>query len=267
VRLDLAGKTAVVTGASKGIGLAVTRALVAEGAKVAAGALTGSAELDALTEDGRVSVVLGDLTSAEGCQALVDKAVDRYGGVDVLVNNVGGVRPRTQGFLAVTDEDWQWALEVNLLSAVRATRAAVPHLVARAASSSAPTAIVTICSVNATLPDPGVIDYSAAKGALRSFMKSLSKELGPAGVRVNTVSPGPVETALWLGPGGVAETVGAAQGLDPAAVRDAAVADTPTQRFTRPDEVADLACLLASGNVGNLTGADVLIDGGMVATL
>jgi NAD(P)-dependent dehydrogenase (short-subunit alcohol dehydrogenase family) len=262
VKLDLAGKSAMVTGASKGIGLAVTRALREEGVQVAAGALTGSVELSALTEDGGVAAVLADLTTPSGCQALVDAAVNRFGGIDLLVNNVGGVRPRTQGFQEVTDADWQWALEVNLLSAVRATRAALPHLL-----EAAPSTIVTICSVNAALPDPGVIDYSAAKAALRSFSKSLSKELGPSGVRVNTVSPGPVETALWLGPGGVAETVGHAHGLDPAAVREAAVADTPTRRFTRPDEVAQVVLLLASGTVGNVTGCDVLIDGGMVTTV
>ncbi|MGI5132309.1 SDR family NAD(P)-dependent oxidoreductase [Pseudonocardia sp. CA-107938] len=262
MKLDLAGRRAVVTGASKGIGLAITRALLDEGARVAAGALTGSPELSARAEDGQAAVVLGDLTTATGCQALADEAVARFGGIDLLVNNVGGVRPRTEGFLHITDADWQWALEVNLLSAVRATRAAVPHLVA-----NAPSAIVTICSVNATLPDPGVVDYSAAKAALRSFSKSLSKELGPVGVRVNTVSPGPVETALWLGPGGVAETVGRAQGLDPATVRNAAVAGTPTRRFTRPDEVAQLVLLLASGTAGNVTGSDVLIDGGMVTTV
>lgn len=262
MRLDLAGRTAVVTGASKGIGLAITRALVAEGVRVAAGALRGSEELTALAEEGEVAVVQADLTTAEGCTQLVDEAIGRWGGLDLLVNNVGGVRPRTQGFVEVSDDQWQWALEMNLLSAVRATRAAVPHLVA-----SAPSAIVTVCSVNATLPDPGVIDYSAAKAALRSFCKSLSKELGPAGVRVNTISPGPVETALWLGAGGVAETVAAAQGLDPSAVREAAVAGTPTGRFTRPEEVAQLALMLASETAGNVTGTDLLIDGGMVTTI
>lgn len=262
MNLELDGRTAVVTGASRGIGLAVTRALVGEGMTVAAGAREGSPELRELAEAGDVLVVLEDLTTASGCQALVDQAVARFGGIDVLVNNVGGVRPRTRGFIEVPDDEWQWALEVNLFSAVRATRAAIPHLVQRAPSS-----IVTICSVNAALPDPGVIDYSAAKAALRSVSKSLSKEFGPAGVRVNTISPGPVETALWLGPGGVAETVGAAQGLDPASVRAAAVGGTPTGRFTRPDEIAQLVLVLASETAGNVTGADVLIDGGMVTTV
>lgn len=262
MNLGLVGKAVIVTGASKGIGLAVAQGLVREGARVAAGARESTADLVALAGEGEVAIVLGDLTTTAGCQALVDEAVARFGGVDVLVNNVGGVRPRTEGFPSVTDEDWQWALEMNLLSAVRATRAALPHLIARA-----PSTIVTVCSVNASLPDPGVIDYSAAKAALRSFCKSLSKELGPRGVRVNTVSPGPVETQLWLGRGGVAETVARAQATDPAAVKAAAVAGTATERFTRPGEVAELVMLLASGTVGNITGTDVLIDGGMVATL
>lgn len=262
MNLDLAGRTAVVTGASRGIGLEITRALVREGMNVAAGALNGSTELSDLAEGSDVLVVLDDLTTTAGCQALVDEAVARFGGIDLLVNNVGGVRPRTDGFLRVSDADWDWALGMNLFSAIRATRAAVPHLI-----ESAPSAIVTICSVNATLPDPGVVDYSAAKAALRSMCKSLSKELGPAGVRVNTVSPGPVETALWLGAGGVAETIGRAQGLDPDAVQAAAVGGTPTGRFTLPSEVAQLVLLLGSGAAGNITGTDVLIDGGMVTTV
>lgn len=262
MKLDLTGRVAVVTGASRGIGLEIVRALAREGVRVAAGALHGSPELSALADDADMIVVLDDLTTSAGCQTLVDEAVARFGGIDLLVNNVGGVHPRTDGFVHVTDADWQWSLEVNLLSAVRATRAAVPQLLRRA-----PAAVVTVCSVNATIPDPGVIDYSAAKAALRSVSKSLSKELGPLGIRVNTVSPGPVETALWLGAGGVAETLGSAQGVDPGAVRAAAVAGAPTGRFTHPSEVAQVVLLLASETAGNITGADVVIDGGLVSTV
>jgi NAD(P)-dependent dehydrogenase (short-subunit alcohol dehydrogenase family) len=126
--------------------------------------------------------------------------------------------------------------------------------------------IITISSVNAALPDPLVIDYSAAKAALASFCKALSKELGPHGIRVNTISPGPVATDLWLGSGGVAETVAEAAGGTPGSVAAAAVAGTATRRFTEPAEVADLVLFLASSRTGNITGADFAIDGGLKPT-
>ena len=158
---------------------------------------------------------------------------------------------------------WIWlaTLNLDLMSAVRTTRAALPSLLARAG------AIVTVCSVNATLPDPLVIDYSAAKAACLSFFKSLSKEVGGLGVRVNTVSPGPVATDLWLGKGGVAETVAGAVGAEPGNVAAQAAAGSVTGRFTRPEEVADLVVFLASERVGNLTGADIVIDGGLTQTM
>ena len=127
--------------------------------------------------------------------------------------------------------------------------------------------IVTTCSVNAVLPDPLVIDYSAAKAALANFSKALSKEVGPSGVRVNTVSPGPVATDLWLGDQGVARTVAEAQGGDPTGVAAQAAAQAATGRFTTPQEVADVVVLLASRRAGNVTGADFVIDGGLVPTL
>jgi NAD(P)-dependent dehydrogenase (short-subunit alcohol dehydrogenase family) len=260
--LDLVGKTAVVTGASKGIGLAVVRSLAAEGMNVVAGARGGSAELSELAGRAAVHPVQVDLTTPDGPARIVDEAVRVFGGLDVLVNNVGAVRPRVDGFLTLTDDDWDWALRTNFLSAVRTTRAALPHLLERT-----PSTIVTVSSVNAFLPDPGVIDYSAAKGALSNFCKSLSKEFGPRGVRVNTISPGPVETALWLGDDGVAATVARAGHGDAAAVAKEAASAAVTGRFTRPEEVADLVALLASGRAGNVTGADVVIDGGMVTTL
>jgi NAD(P)-dependent dehydrogenase (short-subunit alcohol dehydrogenase family) len=112
-----------------------------------------------------------------------------------------------------------------------------------------------------------VIDYSAAKAALLTFSKALSKEVGPHGIRVNTVSPGQVTTGLWLGANGVAETVAKAQGGDAKGVARSAVQATATGRFTEPQEVADLILLLASDRTGNVTGADFVIVGGLVQTL
>jgi NAD(P)-dependent dehydrogenase (short-subunit alcohol dehydrogenase family) len=259
--LGLAGKTAVVTGAGKGIGLAITRALAAEGASVIAGSLTISSELEDLASEADVHPVSVDLSTADGPADLIATAVTTYGGIDILVNNVGGVRPRLHGFLEVTDADWEWTLTINFLAAVRTMRAAIPHLVTRQGAT-----IVTISSVNAFLPDPGVIDYSAAKGALSNLCKSLSKELGPR-VRVNTISPGPVRTDLWLGSGGVAATVGAASGTTPEDVVHQQEAAAATGRFTYPQEIADLVLFLSSERAANVTGSDFHIDGGLVTTL
>jgi NAD(P)-dependent dehydrogenase (short-subunit alcohol dehydrogenase family) len=256
--LHLSGKIAVVTGASKGIGLAITRALASEGVTVVAGALHGSPELDAVAGAHFVPV---DLATSSGPATLVGTAVDQHGGLDLLINNVGAVRPRLDGFVALGDEDWAWALNLNFLAAVRAMRAALPHLLQRPGAS-----IVTISSVNAFLPDPAVIDYSAAKAALTNVCKSLSKEFGP-NVRVNTVSPGPVQTDLWLSDTGVAATVAKATGNSAAQVADQQAAQAPSGRFTYPQEVADLVLMLASDRSANITGSDFVIDGGLITTL
>ena len=258
MELGLQDRVAVVTGASRGIGLAVVQALAAEGAQVVAGARTTTPALDALVDGGGVRAVAVDLADPQGPTALVAEAGDR---VDILVNNVGAAPPRLDGFLAITDEQWTSTLNLNLLAAVRTTRAALPLMPAPGG------AIVTVCSVNAIYPDPAVLDYCAAKGALLNFSKSLSKELGPRGIRVNTVSPGPVSTALWLGESGVARTVAKASGQSAEDVAAGAAAQSVTGRFTRPDEVADLVVLLASDRTGNVTGADFTIDGGLITTI
>ena len=264
VDLSLKGKIAVVTGASKGIGLAITKAFVAEGAQVIAGARDVGGDLGALASRNGVRAVSVDLSAPDGPQALVARA-EEFGGLDILVNNVGAVGVRLDGFASVTDEQWLSSLNLNFMAAVRTTRAALPLMLARGSG-----AIVTVSSVNAFLPDPGVIDYSAAKAALTNFSKALSKEVGPRGIRMNTVSPGPVETALWLGPTGVAATVAKAAGVDAETAKTQVVASQggfATGRFTRPDEVADLVLFLASTRSGNITGADFVIDGGLVKTL
>ncbi|ROS73935.1 NAD(P)-dependent dehydrogenase (short-subunit alcohol dehydrogenase family) [Curtobacterium sp. PhB130] len=262
--LHLTGKVAVVTGASKGIGLAITEALVAEGARVVAGARSITDELVALSDSGQVLAVPVDLSTPDGPAGLVARAA-HFGGLDVLVNNVGAVTPRTDGFLAVSDEDWSRTLNLSLLAPVRTTRAAIPLLLERGGGN-----VVTIASVNAFLPDPGVIDYSATKAAVWNLSKSLSKEYGPQGIRFNTISPGPVSTPLWLGDGGVAATVAAAMGVTPEEARERIIAEGggfSTGRFTEPAEVADLVLLLASDRAGNVTGADFLIDGGLTKDL
>jgi len=259
--LHLTGKIAVVTGASKGIGLAVVNALVAEGAVVVAGARS-TASLDGIEG---VTAVAVDLASPEGPASLVARAVEQHGRVDVLVNNVGAVRLRTEGFLGTSDDEFAWAMELNFFAAVRATRAALTQMLEQGGG-----AIVNTASVNAFFePDAGTIDYGAAKAALLNFSKSVAQEFGPRGVRINCVSPGPVSTELWLGDHGVAATVAEASGIDVDTARAnviASIGGFATGRFTTPEEVATLIVLLASDRLGNVTGSNYIIDGGLIKT-
>jgi NAD(P)-dependent dehydrogenase (short-subunit alcohol dehydrogenase family) len=259
MQLGLEGLIVVVTGASRGIGLAVAQGFAAEGAHVVVGARSESTELQKLVDAGTATVVEVDLADPAGPDRLVALAGDR---IDVLVNNVGAVTPRVDGFLAITDEMWRRTLDLDLMSAVRTMRAAIPVMLGRGGG-----VIVNVGSINARLPDPSVLDYSAAKSALVSVAKSLSKEFGPRGIRVNTVDPGPVATDLWLGTEGVAARVGAATDQQPHDVAAEAAAEMVTGRFTRPDEVADLVLFLSSSRAGNITGVDYAIDGGLVTTI
>jgi len=262
--MHLLDKVAVVTGASKGIGLAVTKALVAEGAKVVAGARSIDGDLADLAATGNVLAISVDLSTPEGPAELVAHAA-HFGGLDVVVNNVGAVTPRTEGFLNITDDDWLRTLNLSLMAAIRTTRTAIPDLISRGGGN-----VVTIASVNAYLPDPFVMDYSAAKAAVWNWSKSLSKEFGAQGLRFNTISPGPVATPLWMGENGVAATVAKSTGVDFDTAKATIIASQggfSTGRFTQPEEVADLVVLLASDRAGNVTGADFLIDGGLIKTL
>jgi NAD(P)-dependent dehydrogenase (short-subunit alcohol dehydrogenase family) len=256
--LHLTDKVAVVTGASKGIGLAITETLVAEGAHVVAGSLSTEnlAGLD------RVTAVPVDLLAEDGPALLVQKALDEHGRLDVLVNNVGGVRIRVAGFLATSDEEFEWALGMNFFTSLRATRAALRPMLDQGSGS-----IVNVASVNSFFqPDAATVDYGVGKAAVVNLSKSLSQEFGPKGIRVNCVSPGQVSTDLWLGEHGVAATLADAAGTDADTIRTTAAAAIATGRFTTPQEVANLVVMLASDRTANVTGVNYVIDGGLVKT-
>jgi NAD(P)-dependent dehydrogenase (short-subunit alcohol dehydrogenase family) len=259
--LQLQDKVAVVTGAGKGIGLAITKMLVDEGAHVVA----ASRSVDTLEGLERVTPVAVDLIAPDAPGRLIAAAVQAHGRVDILVNNVGAVRLRLDGFLGTSDEEFEWSLQMNFLTAVRATRAALGPMLEQGGGT-----IVNTASINAFYePDAGVIDYGAAKAALVNFSKSIAQEFGPKGIRINSVSPGPVATDLWLGEGGVADTVAKASGTDIASAREQIVAGMggfPTGRFTTPEEVATLVVMLASERTANVTGSEYVIDGGLIKT-
>ena len=256
--LHLTDKVAVVTGANKGIGLAITEALIGEGARVVAGSLS-TENLDGLD---RVTPVAVDLLAEDGPARLVQTAIDEHGRLDVLVNNVGAVRIRVDGFLATGDEEFEWALSMNFFIGLRATRAALVQMLEQGSGS-----IVNVASVNSFFqPDAATVDYGVAKAAVVNLSKSLSQEFGPKGIRVNCVSPGQVSTDLWLGEHGVAATVADATGVDADTIRATAAAPIATGRFTTPQEVATLVTMLASDRTANVTGVNYVIDGGLIKT-
>ncbi|WP_086828120.1 SDR family NAD(P)-dependent oxidoreductase [Allokutzneria sp. NRRL B-24872] len=266
--LKLDRRVAVVTGASKGIGLAVTRTLLAEGARVVAVSRSRTAELDELAGPGLLHVA-ADLMDPQAPARVVAEAVREFGGVDVLVNNAGGVPPGVRmprpSFLDASDEDWQAVFEFNLFSAVRAVRAVLPVMLEAGGGS-----IVNVSSGNARQPSPMNADYGAAKAGMHNLTKVLSEEFAPKGVRVNTVSPGPVRTAWWTDEGGAADTIAAMAGSDRDTVMDTLapqMMNLSTGRLADPQEVADAVALLASPRSASTTGAEFAVDSGFLKGL
>ncbi|MFG2138756.1 oxidoreductase [Streptomyces sp. NPDC048650] len=260
MQLNLHSKTAVVTGASRGIGLATVRTLIDEGVRVVGAARTITPEL----KETGACAVSADLSTADGVATLMDRAFAELGALDLLVNNVGaGDAVEPVGFLDTDDARWASIFDLNLLSAVRTSRAALPSLVERRG------AIVNVSSINSRLPAAGPVAYSAAKAALNALGKSLAEEFGPQGVRVNTVSPGVVRTAIWQDPDGFGSKVAAGAGAEHAAFLEhlPEAFSITTGRITEPQEVASLITFLLSDVSGNITGADYVIDGGTVKTL
>ena len=251
MKLELEGRVAVVTGASRGIGRAIVDELVAEGVKV----LAGARDVSSLEGVPGVSALSVDLSTPGAPERLIHAAVDAHGGLDFLVNNVGAGRLHFTGFESISDEDWQWAFDTNFFSAVRAIRAALPHLRARRG------AIVNVSSLNGRIPAVEAPEYSATKAALNNLSRALALELASAGVRVNVVSPGPVLTDMQLGPGGIAEQVAEESGGSVEDYVTAVEQGVPLGRFAEPAEVAAVVVSLLSSRFGYVTGADVAVDG------
>lgn len=266
--LELSGRIAVVTGASKGIGLAITRTLLEEGARVVAASRTSSAELDALATTDLAHVAI-DLMQPDAPGRVVACAVEQFGGLDILVNNAGGPPPGVtlprSSFLDATEEEWQAMFEFNLLSPVRAIRAAIPYLIDRGGG-----AIVNISSGNARQPSPSNVDYGTAKAALSNLTKVLAGEFGQKGIRVNAIVPGVVRTPWWTADGGVADTIASQAGTDRDHVLTHVVPsmlNLATGRFVDPQEVADVVALVASPRSANTTGAEFVVDSGLLKEL
>lgn len=257
--LRLNESTAVVTGGSRGIGLAIVRGLAAEGTQVLAVSRTESPELAELGKE--ITWIKADLTRREDAERLAAEA----GEVDILVNNLGGAGEsslRAESLLDIDDDAWQRTLELNLLSAVRVTRGLLPGLLRRSG------VVINISSIVGR-KKCGPADYGAAKAALNNLTKSLAEEYGARGLRALTVTPGIARTPYVTDPGGIFGPSARAAGEEFAEF----LAKVPERvgitigRLADPEEIAALVVFLASPLAAGLTGAEYLADGGVIKTV
>jgi NAD(P)-dependent dehydrogenase (short-subunit alcohol dehydrogenase family) len=254
---ELAGRTAVVTGGSRGIGAAITARLAAAGASVLITARSAPTDPPA-----GVRFVAADVGTADGVAAVADVARAQLGEVDILVHVVGGSGQQPGGAVDTDDETWRQVLAVNLMAAVRLDRALLPAMLARGRG-----AIVHITSVQRTTPLPSTVPYAAAKAALTNYSKNLANQAAPAGVRVNSVSPGFVETDAAAA---MVSRLAEAQGVDDATSRRRimdSIGGIPLGRPARPEEVAELVGFLVSDRSPSIVGAEYVIDGGSTRTV
>jgi 3-oxoacyl-[acyl-carrier protein] reductase len=251
MNLELTGKVALITGSSRGLGLASARALAAEGCRVclcARGEDTlqkAAAELREAAGDEAILAVAADLTTQAGIDAVFASLLSRYGGIDILVNNLG--LGRGAGITDTTDAEWQEAFDFTLYPAIRASRLAVPSMRARGGG-----AILMIASIYGR-ESGGRMAYNAVKAAEISLAKSMAQQLATDNIRVNSVAPGSIlfEGGSWW----------ARQQADPQGIAEFVRRELPFGRFGRPEEVGDVVAFLASARARWISGASITVDG------
>ena len=266
MELGLAGKVVLVTGSSKGIGRSIAAAFAREGGNVVINGRHAT-ELEAAAAamrgaKGAVHSVVANVTEAEGAKRAVDETVRRFGTIHVLVNNAGGVG-RFAPFAELTDDEWLGVFKLNVLSAVRATRAALPHMQKQKWGR-----IINISSESGTQPDPIMPHYNASKSALNSLTKSLSKAYGKDGILINTVSPAFIRTPLVEE---MFEQQAKARGVSADEVEQILLREFRPNivlgRAGKSDETAGIVVFLASEQASFITGSNYRVDGGSVASL
>lgn len=255
--IDLKGKRALVTAGTKGAGAATVDLLRQLGATVLTTARSRPEDL------AHSEFVAADLTTQAGCLSVADAVRERLGGIDIVVHMLGGSSAPAGGFQALSDDEWRKELDLNLFPAVRLDRLLVPDMVARGRG-----VVIHVSSIQRLLPLPeATTAYAAAKAALSTYSKSLSKEVSPKGIRVLRVSPGWIltESSLHL-----AERLAKEAGTDleggKRLIMDS-LGGIPIGRPSRPDEIASLIAFLVSDRAGTISGVEYVIDGGTVPTV
>ena len=248
--LGLEGRACVVTGASRGIGLATARALAAEGARVM-GVARSEVEGDGLALD---------VTEPGAAERVVEECVSRFGSVDVLVNNAGTSRLRDLDEL--TDDDWREQLELHVMAPMRLMRVAAPRMAERGWGR-----IVNVCSSSGKRPSLSNAAYSVSKAAQLSLSRVFADTYAARGVLVNAIAPGPVDSPLWLAEGGLADQAAEAQGSSREDALESARGKIPLGRFGSEEEIAAVIAFLCSELASNVAGAAWSVDGGSVPTI